>query len=68
MGLKQIVTIPRRGETTLDLVLTNLHPFYQTDPITANPPFCLCGQSVIAISARVRDPKSNQKKMITNVT
>ena len=32
-GLKQIVTVPTRRENTLDLVLTNLHPFYQTDPL-----------------------------------
>ena len=63
-GLKQIVTIPTRGENTLDLVLTNLHPFYQTDSITAYPPFGLSDHSVIAISPRVRDPKSNQKKIV----
>ena len=63
-GLKQIVTIPTIGENTLDLVLTNLHPFYQTDSITAYPPFGLSDHSVIAISPRVRDPKSNQKKIV----
>ena len=63
-GLKQIVTIPTRGENTVDLVLTNLHPFYQTDSITAYPPFGLSDHSVIAISPRVCDPKSNQKKIV----
>ena len=57
IGLKQIVEIPTRGENTLDLVLTNLHPFYQTDWITAYPPFGLSDHSVIAVSPRVCDPK-----------
>ena len=52
------------GENTLDLVLTNLHPFYQTDSITAYTPIRLSDHSVIAVSPRVRDPKSNQKKIV----
>ena len=63
-GLKQLVKIPTRGGNTLDLVLTNLDPFYLSDSIIAFPPFGLSDHSVIAVSPRLRDPKSNQKKVV----
>ncbi len=63
-GLKQLVKIPTRGDNTLDLVLTNLDPFYHSDSIIAFPPFGLSDHSVIALSPRFRDPKSNQKKVV----
>ena len=56
--------IPTRGINTLDLVLTNLDPFYLPDSIIAFPPFGLSDHSVIAVSPRLRDPKSNQKKVV----
>ena len=57
--------IPTRGGNTLDLVLTNLDPFYLSDSIIAFPPFGLSDHSVIAVSPRLRDPiKSNQKKVV----
>jgi hypothetical protein len=58
------VKIPTRGGNTLDLVLTNLDPFYLSDSIIAFPPFGLSDHSVIAVSPRLRDPKSNQKKVV----
>ena len=63
-GLKQLVKIPTRGGNTLVLVLTNLDPFYLSDSIIAFPPFGLSDHSVIAVSPRFRDPKSNQKKVV----
>ena len=63
-GLKQLVKIPTRGGNTLDLVLTNLDPLYLSDSIIAFPPFGLSDHSVIAVSPRLRDPKSNQKKVV----
>jgi hypothetical protein len=44
------VKIPTRGGNTLDLVLTNLDPFYLSDSIIAFPPFGLSDHSVIALS------------------
>ncbi len=57
--------IPTRGDNTLDLVLTNLDPFYLSDPpIIAFPPFGISDHSVIAVCPRLRDLKPNQKKVI----
>ena len=56
--------IPTRGGNTLDLMLTNLDPFYLSDSIIAFPPFGLSDHSVIAAYPRLRDPKSNQKKVV----
>jgi hypothetical protein len=58
------VKIPTRGGNTLDLVLTNLDPFYLSASIIAFLPFSLSDHSVIAVSPRFRDPKSNQKKVV----
>ncbi len=62
-GLKQLVKIPTRRDNN-DLVLTNLDSFYLSDSIIAFPPFGLSDHSVIALSPRFRDPKSNQKKVV----
>ena len=55
---------PTRGGNTLDLVLTNLNPFYLSDSIIVFPPFDLSDHSVIPVSHRLRDPKANQKKVV----
>ena len=53
----------RGGGNTLDLVLTNLNPFYLSNSIIAFPLFCLSDHSII-VSPRFRDPKANQKKVV----
>jgi hypothetical protein len=58
------VKITTRGGNTLDLVLTNLDPFHLWDSIIAFPPFGLSNHSVISVAPRLRDPKSNQKKVV----
>ena len=62
-NLKQLVRVPTRGWNTLDLVITNLHSYYQPD-IISYPPFGLPDLSVIVIEPRFQDPKSNHKKVI----
>ena len=62
-NLKQLVRVPTRGRNTLDLIITNLHSYYQPETISY-PPFGLPDHSVIAIEPRFRDPKSNHKKVI----
>lgn len=50
--LKQMIKIATRGERTLDLVLTNLHEYYQ-DPVKF-PPFGLSDHCTIIIHPKYR--------------
>lgn len=51
--LKQIVKMPTRKNAILDLVLTNLHEFYDTPQ--SFPPFGLSDHNTVTADARARD-------------
>ena len=62
-SLKQIVKIPTWGNATLDFVLTNMHDFYYSPQ--AYPPFGLSDHNTVVASPKVKEHKSNTKKVIT---
>ena len=52
--LKQLVRSPTRGSNILDLVLTNLHIFYDPTSIKILPPFGLSDHNTISICPKQR--------------
>ena len=62
--LKQLVHLPTRGMNTLDLVLTNLHPFYESNSATSHPPFGLSDHCVITLYPKQRESNPTTKKVI----
>ena len=52
--LKQLVRSPTRGSNILDLVLTNLHIFYDPTSIEILPPFGLSDHNTISICPKQR--------------
>ena len=62
--IKQLVHLPTRGTNTLDLVLTNLHSFYEPNSATSHPPFGLSDHCVITLYPKQREFISTTKKVI----
>ena len=60
--LKQIVKKPTRKNAILDLVLTNLHQFYD-DPCTF-PPFGLSDHHTVTVAPRIRDKSQSASKFV----
>ena len=60
--LKQIVKKPTRKNAILDLVLTNLHQFYD-DPCTF-PPFGLSDHHTVTVALRIRDKSQSASKFV----
>lgn len=60
--LKQIVKKPTRKDATLDLMLTNLHEYYD-DPCTF-PPFGLSDHSTVVAESKVREEGQNSSKYV----
>lgn len=52
--LKQLVHLPTRGASTLDLVLTNLQDYYKSNPAEIHPPFGLSDHNTIVIHPNKR--------------
>ena len=61
--LKQMVKVSTRRNATLDLVLTNMHDYYYSPQ--AYPPFGLSDHSTVVASPKVKEHKSNTKKVVT---
>jgi hypothetical protein len=61
--LKQIVKIPTRNDATLDLILTNMHKFY--NPPQGYPGFGLSDHNTIVATGKTAAQKNNTKKSIT---
>ena len=59
--LKQIIKIPARKDAVLDLLLTNLHRFY--DAPQGFPPFGLSDHNAITVEAKVRDNYRKQSRL-----
>lgn len=57
--LKQVVKAPTRKDVTLDLVLTNMHKFYNTP--TTVPPFGLSDHNTVLVSPKARVKVPNNK-------
>ena len=62
--MKQLVNLHTRGNQTLDLILTNLHRFYDESTLSSFPPFGLSDHNVIFISPKDRPPTVPKKKVI----
>ena len=60
--LKQIITFPTRGSNTLDLILTNLHEFYNS-PVQ-RPPFGLSDHMTIDLQPKTRSQQPKQRLTI----
>ena len=60
--LKQIVKKPTRKKTILDLVLTNLHHYYD-DPCSF-PPFGLSDHNTVTVEPRIRDKSQCATKFV----
>lgn len=60
--LKQIVRVPTRKNVTLDLILTNMHMYYNQPQ--AYPPFGLSDHNTVVLSPKIRDQNANNKKEI----
>ena len=52
--LKQLVDKPTRGAKILDLILTNMHKFYDVQPAIVFPPFGLSDHNVIIVEPKVK--------------
>ena len=61
--LKQIVKIPTRNDATLDLILTNMHKFYNSPQ--GYPGFGLSDHNTIVATGKTAAQKNNTKKSIT---
>ena len=61
--LKQIVKKPTRNYLTLDLILTNIHKYY--NPLQGYPGFGLSDHNTIIATGENVLPNANTKKMIT---
>ena len=61
--LKQIVKIPTRNDVTLDLILTNMHKYY--NPPQGYPGFGLLDHNTIISTGENVLPNTNTKKLIT---
>ena len=61
--LKQIVKIPTRNDATLDLILTNMHKFY--NPPQGYPGFGLSDHNTIVATGKIAAQKNNTNKSIT---
>jgi hypothetical protein len=61
--LKQIVKIPTRNDATLDLILTNMHKFY--NPTQGYPGFGLSDHYTTVATGKIAAQKNNTKKSIT---
>jgi exonuclease III len=62
--LKQLVHLPTRGTNTLDLILTNMHSFYEPNSAISHPPFGLSDHCVILLYPKQRESTSNTKKIV----
>ncbi len=62
--LKQLVHLPTRDTNTLDLVLTNMHSFYEPNSATFHSPFGLSDNCVILLYPKQRESTSNTKKIV----
>ena len=60
--LKQIITFPTRGSNTLDLILTNLHEFYNS-PVQC-PSFGLSDHMTIDLQPKTRSQQPKQRLRI----
>ena len=61
--LKQIVKIPTRNDVTLDLILTNMHKYYNSPQ--GYPGFGLSDHNTIIATGKNVVPNANTKKLIT---
>ena len=62
--LKQLVHQPIRGANILDLVLTNMHNFYDSKPAVLLPPFGLSDYNAVAVWPKTRVSTSTPSKKI----
>ena len=52
--LRQLVDKPTRGTNILDLILTNMHKFYDARPAIVLPPFGLSDHNVIIVEPKFK--------------
>ena len=62
--MKQLVNLHTRGNHTLDLILTNLHRFYDKKSLSLFPPFGLSDHNVLLLSPKDRPTSAPKKKVI----
>ena len=60
--LKQLVKVSTRNNTTLDLLLTNLHEYYC--PPLAFFPFGLSDHNTIVVTPKIKDCNATKKKTV----
>ena len=62
--MKQLIQHPTRGSNILDLVLTNLHKYYEPRSVEILPPFGLSDHKSIVILPKIRQSELPHKRVI----
>ena len=62
---KQIVNVSTRANQTLDLIITNLHSFYDKNSVEKFPPFGLSDHNVVIVNPCKREPNSCSRRIIS---
>lgn len=60
--LKQLVRVPTRGDSTLDLIITNMPQLYNKNQVQTFPPFGLSDHNVVLLPPTSRPPRDKSSR------